>query len=366
MERVVIMNLSPQNNVLYINKNQYNNSHYFPYYSFCDCENIESIDVEKGHPHLYSINNCLIHKNEPGNLLLGCKSSKIPCFITKINYPAFYKRQGIESIDLPFSVEIIGSSSFYGCDLKSIKFSKNITEIRYDAFRECASLSTVEFSPYIEKIGDNAFRDCTSLLELCLPDSVKKIGCGAFRNCTSLKTVQLSEQLLKISSDMFKNCKNLEQIYIPDGVNFVAGGSFSGCSSLEYINVPKKDDKIRESTFFGCTNLKLVEIPYGVKEIQARAFRGCDALQRIYIPSSVNKISSDAFNYVKYSNGTDYSLTIYSAEGSYAEKYAKRNGYDFVAVTEENVFPIVCPECDTDIVKNARYCHNCGKQIRDE
>lgn len=366
-ERDVIMNFSPQNNKLIILKNQHDSSRYYPYYGFSNCENLDSIEVEYGHPHLYSMNNCLIRKNEL-ELILGCKNSEVPHFITKINYPAFYKCKGIKELSLPLSVETIGRSAFSGSDIKSIGFAENITTIQECAFENCRSLSTVTFSPsspFLEKIGDGAFRNCSSLVEINLPNNIKKIGRRAFGGCQNLEKFYLPEQLIKISNSMFEKCKKLKQMYIPDNVEIVSSGAFQDCSSLEYIKLPKNDDKIREDVFKGCTNLKYVEIPYGVKEIRSGAFRGCDSLQTIYIPSSVNKIAWDAFNYIKYSTNTNYSLTIRSAEGSYAERYAKRNGYDFVSVTEENAFPLVCPDCDTEIVKNAKYCHNCGRKIRD-
>lgn len=354
--------ISAIHNKLFVPKEQFEDT-YYPYYKFNNCENLDAIEVESGHPHLYSANNCLIYRKGL-KMTLGCRNSECSAYILAIEYPAFNKCKGLNNIVISDSVERIGYSSFAGSDLKSIKLSKSLINIEQDAFRDCTSLANIEFFPYIEKIGDNAFYGCSNILKIDLPDSIQKIGHHAFGNCSNLEDVHLPNALKKIPTGLFQGCTNLKRVNIPDKIEFMSAHSFENCSSLEAIKLSKNNDKIRSATFFGCSKLKFIEIPFGTKEIQSRAFRGCHSLNTIYIPSSVNKIASDAFEWVKYSSNTDYSLTIYSAAGSYAEMFAKRNGYDFVAIPEDNAYPLICPERETEIVLNANYCHNCGKKIK--
>ena len=82
--------------------------------------------------------------------------------------------------------------------------------------------------------------------------------------------------------------------------------------------------EIEEEAFAGI-NAQQITLPDGVKQIGKRAFADCAQLRRIYIPDSVEYISADAFS------GVD-SLVICGVEGSYAQYYAGRYGYDFIDV----------------------------------
>ena len=350
------MNVLPWNNKVYIEAKQIDQ---YGWYSFKDCKYVEAIEVEEGHPHLYSRNNCLLEKGK-NKLLLACKNSILPANIRYISYPSFTGKQGLGDIELPYAVEVIDSAAFKECDIKSITLSESLIRIGGNAFEKCAELASVNFSPYLEKIGDCAFSNCTSLKSIHLPDSVKKIGYGAFCGCTDLETVHLPNGLVRIQCETFGNCKHLKTLIIPDSVESIESTAFRGCNALEYIKLPRGIERIREGTFRQCEQLKVVEIPYGVREIKSHAFFGCDSLRSIYIPSSVTKIAGDAFSYEGFKG---YSLTIYGSEGSYAQQYAKKRKCAFVAIEEENTFPLVCPDCGTEFVKKANYCHHCGYKI---
>ncbi|MDE7399762.1 MAG: leucine-rich repeat protein [Oscillospiraceae bacterium] len=75
-----------------------------------------------------------------------------------------------------------------------------------------------------------------------------------------------------------------------------------------------------------------VVIPDNVTEIQFYAFYGCTNLKSVTIPNSVTKIAATAFD--------DSGLkTIYGVKGSYAETYAKENGYEFKSISDTSVTP---------------------------
>ncbi len=352
------MNILPWNNKVYIEAEQIDQ---YGWYSFNDCKYVEAIEVEEGHPHLYSRNNCLLERGK-NKLLLACKNSILPANIRYISYPSFTGKQGLGDIELPYAVEVIDSAAFKECDIKSITLSESLIRIGSNAFEKCAELASVTFSPYLEKIGDCAFSNCTSLKSIQLPDSVKKIGRGAFRGCSSLENVHLPDGLQRIQCNTFEKCGSLKSIIIPDSVESIESTAFHGCTTLEYVKLPRSLTRIGESTFWQCDQLKVVEIPYGVREIKSNAFFGCNSLRSIYIPSSITKIAWDSFSFEGFDG---YSLTIYGSEGSYAQQYAKKRRYEFVAIEEENTFPLVCPDCGTEFVKKANYCHHCGYKIAD-
>ena len=88
--------------------------------------------------------------------------------------------------------------------------------------------------------------------------------------------------------------------------------------------------------FKGCKLLNSVYIPSYVQEIPAHDFMDCPNLKSVTIPSTVKKIGKQAFGYVYY--GKNYKtkkvsgFTIKGKKGSAAYKYAKKNGFEFVAI----------------------------------
>jgi hypothetical protein len=79
------MDVLPWNHKVYIEAKQIDQ---YGWYSFKDCKYVEAIEVEEGHPHLYSRNNCLLEKGK-NKLLLACKNSILPANIRYISYPSF-------------------------------------------------------------------------------------------------------------------------------------------------------------------------------------------------------------------------------------------------------------------------------------
>ena len=88
--------------------------------------------------------------------------------------------------------------------------------------------------------------------------------------------------------------------------------------------LPSSLKEIEEEAFVGGA-FSYVYLPDGVSGIGARAFAECRNLQYIRIPDSVGRIAPDAFEGIE-------SLTIYGKDGSYAEYYAGKYGFDFVAI----------------------------------
>lgn len=89
--------------------------------------------------------------------------------------------------------------------------------------------------------------------------------------------------------------------------------------------LPLSLTKIEAGAFRGCA-AKWVRMGERVTYIDDYAFADCPYLTQIYIPSETSFISETAFI------GLSKRLTIYGWDGSYAEYYAVKNGYGFVAV----------------------------------
>ena len=149
-----------------------------------------------------------------------------------------------------------------------------------------------------------------------------------------LESIVIPGGITTISERCFFNCTSLKSVVIPQSVTSIGGLAFFGCGSLADIVIPSGVKSIEENTFYGCDSLTSVVIPDGVTSIGDEAFADCFRLTSIVIPASVTSIADDAFEWIGdwyYENDEDEEciLTIKGYAGSYAEAYAKENGFPF-------------------------------------
>ena len=105
---------------------------------------------------------------------------------------------------------------------------------------------------------------------------------------------------------------------------------FNGCARLRKVNFAKNyNGSISQRMFSNCSDLESIAVPDGTKQIMSRAFHGCTKLKEIYIPQSVDYIDRNAFD------ECDNLKIIKGYTGSFAETFAKKNGFTFDSI--ENV-----------------------------
>lgn len=197
-----------------------------------------------------------------------------------------------------------------------LKIPETVKKINTNAFLMNKNLKKIILPKALTKIEDNAFASCKKLKEITIPKKVQTIRWCAFANCRKLSKIKFeSDNKVYIEFGIFQNCVNLKSVTMP---NFY----------IEELNVG--------GNFEGCKLLNSVYIPSYVQEIPAHDFMDCPNLKSVTIPSTVKKIGKQAFGYVYY--GKNYKtkkvsgFTIKGKKGSAAYKYAKKNGFEFVAV----------------------------------
>lgn len=147
---------------------------------------------------------------------------KIPSNIKKIGGAAFAET-GLVSIDLSNINADIGGGLFSGCkDLKNVKLS-DMSAIPSKTFNSCSSLKKIDLPHTINKIGSFAFSGCSSLEQVILPTNLTQIGGYAFSECVNLSEVFLPYGVEELQNDVFTGCSNLKALYMPSTIrNIIA------------------------------------------------------------------------------------------------------------------------------------------------
>ena len=116
-------------------------------------------------------------------------------------------------------------------------------------------------------------------------------------------------------------------VTIPVSVTSIRELAFAGCENLNNVTIPDSVTSIGAGAFEYCDSLTSVIISEGITSIGDTAFYGCYSLTSVAIPKSVITIGRDAFDGCAEDSSEEF--TIYGYKGSYAETYAKENGFNF-------------------------------------
>lgn len=332
--------------------------------AFAGCVNIERFSVSASNSTFTTIDDVLYNKKTK----------------TLIAYPLKKRYEGI-----PDGIVKIGDYAFYGKDFGSHYFSggfpQSIREIGDYAYAYCTiEVSThnldLEYLPNnLETIGNFAFYNYTIdsryEREFRIPVSVKKIGDYAFANFEndgekiifaenakleigdscflSAEACIIMENIAEVSVKdyAFSNVRSeYSEIKIPlDKLTNLSKGIFSGTewgiSLYSPREIPGRFEVIPESAFEGSDSFRY-NIESGIREIGKKAFRGCSKLDELTLPDTLETIEEEAFaacprlktatipetvTFIGDSAFDKDTITLIVEEGSYAETWARDNGY---------------------------------------
>ncbi len=99
--------------------------------------------------------------------------------IMNIGSSSFEGCSSIEKIDIPGTVQVIGSHAFAGTSIISANIPTGVREISNSAFEGCSSLYTVTLPNTLTKIDEGAFRGPNIMVSIFVPQSVTEIGANA-------------------------------------------------------------------------------------------------------------------------------------------------------------------------------------------
>lgn len=161
--------------------------------------------------------------------------------------------------------------------------------------------------------------------EKILGDTVVGIDGNAFYENSVISTVSIPNTVKSIGEFSFFNT-NLLKIEIPSSVDNIGVGAFQDCKSLSNVVFKSNIKTVPKQCFSGCTALNKVVLPDSVEYIGYNAFKNCTSLTYLYIPDTTSFIADNALA------GHSKNLVIYGLSDTYANKYAKENSIEFVAM----------------------------------
>lgn len=140
---------------------------------------------------------------------------------TKIGDHAFKNCKNLKSIQLPASLQEIGSWCFESTGLERIDMSRcQLRVINDGSFYHSESLKSVLFPAYtLQSIHRQAFEG-TGLEQVVIPSTVADkdgeggLGENAFYACPNLKTVTINTAQAGLPFLLFRDCANLKDLYI--------------------------------------------------------------------------------------------------------------------------------------------------------
>ena len=182
-------------------------------------------------------------------------------------------------------------------------FSSNVKEIGASAFA-FSNLKSIDIPSTVEKVGSNAFQS-TGITTANIDASTTENY--IFWNAKSLEKVVIGKNVTKLGMAIFLNCNNLNDLTILTEKADINNGILGSAGSLKEVKTNEENSKymVEEGVLFSKDGSKIYAYPTGksddtytfssnVKEIGASAFAFSN-LKSIDIPSTVEKVGSNAF-----------------------------------------------------------------------
>ena len=356
---------------------------------FCLCSKLRSVTVAEGN-EVYTSVDGVLYKNSGKTIQLHPPAHStefdIPNGVTKIAPHAFFTNKKLARVTIPSSVKEIGRNAFYDCEIRrEVYIPDSVKKVGAGAFSWCLNLKVLRVPEKLSDIGRRAFYPTYStthsdedfvvlgdgvlvaylgsnpayvvipgyvktvadvfyaderIEEVVISEGVQQIGDSAFFGCTALERVEVPDSVKKIGDWAFYGCPKLRDVNIPDGAE-VCDYSFGACEKLRSVTV--NCEKVGSGAFEYCTRLSSVTLGKNVKTVGHYAFYGCEELGELTLPKAVTEIGESALRRTgitkltlgdsiekigQYAFADNDGIVLTVTDGTYAYKYAKKNGYE--------------------------------------
>lgn len=177
-----------------------------------------------------------------------------------------------------------------------------VTTIYSGAFLDCTSLERIDIPNTIELIGSVSTSDTTGAFAGC--SNLQNVNVYAVEGTHEVKYTSVEGVLIDNNSAnglvriAYFPAARTGVYRIPAGVQEIPVRTFSG-SDISSVTIPSTVNYIRQSAFYGCENLKEIIFETALSDdgsaelvIEDLAFQNCKALEIIVLPKRVGEFES--------------------------------------------------------------------------
>lgn len=237
-----------------------------------------------------------IHKTEPVHNVFTIQDGTL-----SIAENAFDGCSKLKILEMPTSIESIGTDAFVGCtgielvlfggDYKAwlgIKFGNDKSSPLHinpnTAFHLVTEETVIKIKDGTTTIPAGTFAHDSSITSVIIPESVTSIGAYAFYNCTGLKTITINGKIREIGVDAFKDSG-----YYAEAENWEGGALYlKGKDDSKFLIAVKEDAE----GFTATGELTLNENTYSIAE---EVFKDFSGINKIVINAKLEYIGMNAF-----------------------------------------------------------------------
>lgn len=224
--------------------------------AFASCSSLKRVNIEPGNDHFVVVNGVLytsdmsvmvraLDSPENSHIILTEKQKSAHtgalCGCPSVTHFTFTQNDNV------------GHHFFEDCkNLKQVDLVDGMWGIGAESFRN-TGIETINLPNSVQIIEYGAFADCYSLRHITIPENVKRLLFYTFKNCESLETVELGNGLYLIDDEVFDGATDNLIIIVPENKTIAMYNNYSEIE--DYVTKHIDDD----------TDSDLLFAPYDLK-----------------------------------------------------------------------------------------------------
>lgn len=245
---------------------------------------------------------------------------------TEIANSAFQNNKTVTSIDIPATLEKIGTTPFTSAsNLKTVNIESLEAWCNVSIPNYTATPFYVAFPSAVANWGKVTFGGKEFDGTLTIPASIKEVKPFTFSYLRCTKKVVLHDSITVLGERCFAYNDSLTSVNLPQGLKSMQA-AFYYCQNLPSIEVPSSVEVLGPHSFYYCRKLKDVKLHTGLKEIGQYTFYNCTSLTELTLPPTLDTIGTSAFN-------SDKAITSLTCRATVPPKVAADNIFSSFAAT---------------------------------
>ncbi len=258
----------------------------------------------------------------------------------------FYNCWNLRELTLPESLTTLVEGVFSKSGVTALRIPARVSDIHWGAFAHAEKLTslTVAEANAVYAAKDNMLfsKDMTRLIasslaipaDVTVPSTVTAIEDYAFIHNDALKTIYIPANVRSIGAYAFSN-SGLERVYMEDGVERIGRQAFASAerdvgfvgyygsgTNLQSLRLSGCLKEIGEGMLWGYYPELVLVLPDSLTSIDVHFI---DYNMHVYVPESITYIAPQPVR------EDWFEMVIHGVPGSYAETFAKENGYTFAS-----------------------------------